>query len=135
MTPEANVDISKDSGLSNHTGGDVSVSITMPLPELDDQTKINLAIMARDIFSRYLARGCDNYIILEPKLREKVFAKFGYSEPNQFSSPFGVENHQNSMAEGFIDEKALLRNLTFDLFKEVLKPVMIELQHAYKSFQ
>lgn len=103
-------------------------------PELDDETKVRIAIVAKDIFCRYLVRDADNYIILDPQLRAKVFEKFGYKEPSPMPMAFGLPNSNDDM-EGSIDDQVLFRNLNFDLFREVVKPVMKELHLAYKAFE
>lgn len=77
---ESNLEVSRDS--SNNTDNASSVTMAAPEPELDDETKVRIAIVAKDIFSRYLARDADNFIILDAELRAKVFEKFGYTEPD-----------------------------------------------------
>ena len=54
----------------------------MTAPELDYETKARVSIVAKDIFNRYLARDAENFIIIDPQLRQIVYDKFGYTEPN-----------------------------------------------------
>ena len=105
----------------------------MAAPELDDETKVRIALVAKDIFNRYLAKDADNFFITDALLRQKVFEKFGYTEPNPVA--FGAERNSNYNAQGYTDDSVLFRNLNFDLFQDVTKPVMRELQIAYKAFQ
>ena len=100
------------SGLTGMTG-------MIEMPEVDADAKAQLSEMAKDIFSRYLGHVAESPINLEPTLRDKIYAKFGYHCVNEES----------------FDQDLLFRNIGFGLFTEVLQPVITELVAAYKAFK
>ena len=118
--------ISKSSG----TCTDYSVSVMMPAPELDEEGKNMVVSVAHDIFMRYIAKDADKLIYLEPNLRQAVHLKFGYFEPLQTQS-FGIVG---SFQDALFDEQTLRRNINFELFRDVLKPVTMELKKSYEAF-
>ena len=76
MTDRLTENISHNDGATSYRSG----ATHLEMPELDRDSMAQLITMAQDIFSRYLGVDAPSPIDLGPKLRDRVYFKFGYAE-------------------------------------------------------